>query len=76
MKKSTLAVAALLTSLSAATIVPAAYAADDINGAQVASCSGNCAAKSSGCAAKSSCCAAKSTSTAPCAPAPTDDNAS
>ncbi len=40
MKKTSLAVAALLTTLTAATIVPVAYA--DINGAQVATCSGSC----------------------------------
>jgi hypothetical protein len=44
MKKSSLAVAALLTTFSAATIVPVAYA-DANNAAQIASaCKGACAA--------------------------------
>ena len=70
MKKSSIAVAALLTTLSAATIVPVAYATDK-NDAQVASCAakaGCCAAKTGCCAAKPTCCAAKPTC---CAAKPT-----
>jgi hypothetical protein len=39
MKKSTLAIAALLTTLSTATIIPAAYA-EDVAGTEVTTCQG------------------------------------
>lgn len=49
MKKSTLAIAALLTTLSTATIIPAAYA-EDTAGTQMSTCKG-----CSGCKACSGC---------------------
>ena len=65
MKKSSLAVAALLTTLSAATIVPAAYAADSSD-AQVTS------GQSAGCAANTAC-APSSCAPSSCAPASDTD---
>lgn len=47
MKKTSLAVAALLTTLAATTIVPVAYAADNA-GQQTSTCKGSCAASCAG----------------------------
>ena len=62
MKKTSIAVAALLTTLSAAVIVPVAYA--EANQAQIATCKGACAGDKAPCAGcKGACAGAK----APCA---------
>ena len=65
MKKTSIAVAALLTTLSAAVIVPVAYAeASQANQAQIATCKGACAGEKAPCAGEKAPCAGEK---APCA---------
>jgi hypothetical protein len=55
MKKTSIAVAALLTTLSATVIVPVAYA--EANQAQIAACKGACAGEKAACAGEKAPCA-------------------
>ena len=65
MKKTSIAVAALLTTLSATVIVPVAYAeANQANQAQITTCKGACAGAKAPCAGEKAPCAGEK---APCA---------